>query len=140
MVEKLNLDHVNTVFEIVESHSQNPQFASWRIEQIRSELQSGHGIGFIEEGKLRAFFLYKSFDSHMEISLLATHPEAERQRFMRQLLEKLRDTKPAREIWLEVHEHNLRARQIYEKSGFFIVSRRFSYYPDGGTAILYNCL
>ncbi|MDZ4660051.1 MAG: GNAT family N-acetyltransferase [Pseudomonadota bacterium] len=138
--EKLNLTHVNSVFEIVEAHAQNPQFSSWKIEQVRSELQSGHGLGFLQNEKLIAFILYKAFDSHIEISLLATHPEREHQGLMRSLLGQVREFKPVREIWLEVHENNLRARQIYEKSGFFIVGRRFSYYPDGGAAILYNCL
>lgn len=140
MIENLNLSHCHSVQEIIEAHSQNPQFSLWKIEQVRSELQSGYGLGFLENGKLFAFILYKAFDSHVEVSLLATHPSNERQGHMRILVEQLRVIKRNREIWLEVHENNSRARQLYEKSGFFIVGRRFSYYPDGGTAILYNCL
>ena len=141
MVQKLKLSHVNVVLEIIEAHAQNPQFSAWKVENVRAELQAGQGLGFFESDSLLvAFILYKAFDSHIEISLLATNPTKEHHGFMRGLLEQIREIKPRREIWLEVHESNLRARQMYEKSGFFIVGRRFAYYPDGGTAILYNCL
>lgn len=140
MIEKLNLSHVDRVHEIIEAHSKNPQFSAWRADQVRSELQAGQGLGFMKNNVLMAFVLYKAHDSHVEISLLATHPDEERQGHMRSLIGQIRDFKPNKEIWLEVHENNLRARQMYEKSGFFIVGKRFSYYPDGGAAILYNCL
>ncbi len=140
MIRPLNVHDVNIVFDIVEAHSKNPQFANWQIANVRSELQSGGGIGEFNGDKLMSFVLFKALDSHLEISLLATSSEFEGQGHMRGLLGHLSSYYPQKETWLEVHEANERARQIYEKAGFFVVGKRLSYYPDGGTAVLYSRL
>jgi ribosomal-protein-alanine N-acetyltransferase len=41
------------------------------------------------------------------------------------------------ELWLEVHEANQAARQLYQKLGFKETGKRKRYYKDGGTAILF---
>lgn len=72
-----------------------------------------------------------------EILLLATAPEHHRTGGMRKLLEELfGQLSQHEEWWLEVHEKNLGARELYARLGFQETGRRPRYYSDGGAAIL----
>jgi ribosomal-protein-alanine N-acetyltransferase len=59
---------------------------------------------------------------------------------MEKLMRHLIDSKgQGRELWLEVHEVNVSAQNLYEKLGFRLSGRRPRYYKDGATALLYSC-
>jgi ribosomal protein S18 acetylase RimI-like enzyme len=93
--------------------------------------------------QVSAFILFRDLGEALEIEMLATHPDFLRQGIMTRLLAEVfrraqNDETRLKAVWLEVHEHNALARQLYEKSGFNIVGKRPRYYSDGGAAILYN--
>jgi ribosomal-protein-alanine N-acetyltransferase len=99
-----------------------------------------------ETGRLEAFVLFRDVGVAWEISFLAVAPELRGQGRMRTLLlllqERLRET-PCQQpqglaIWLEVHEANGPALNLYAKVGFREVGRRPRYYSDGGAAILFS--
>jgi ribosomal-protein-alanine N-acetyltransferase len=103
-----------------------------------------------ETGRVEAFVLFRDVGVAWEISFLAVAPELRGQGRMRTLLlllqerlqERLRET-PRQQpqglaIWLEVHEANGPALNLYAKVGFREVGRRPRYYSDGGAAILFS--
>ncbi len=112
----------------------------WGLPQIRAAIDQGGGFGIVDVQGIVAFVLLQKLPDVCEILHLATHPRGRRKGHMAALLTALRG--PAggscRAIWLEVHEANQPARQLYQKLGFLDVGRRPSYYSDGGAAILYN--
>lgn len=70
----------------------------------------------------------------IEILLLAISPEYWRQGIMKQSILQLLQT--YNEIWLEVHEQNLPAKQLYLSLGFEITGKRPNYYKNDGTALV----
>jgi len=107
---------------------------------LKQEMKVSQGIGLRVEGfGLTSFILYRYFDEHREITILATKPTHQRRGDMRFLLTYLLERKsPGERVWLEVHEGNEPARQLYRDLGFQEVGRRPKYYRDGGDAILYT--
>lgn len=84
-----------------------------------------------------ACVLIQSLGDTAEILLLATSPAGRRKGAMRALLTGLfGQLSQFREWWLEVHEKNLPAQQLYTQLGFQETGRRPRYYHDGGAAIL----
>ena len=91
------------------------------------------------EGEWEAVIVGQELASAFEILLLLTHPKKKRAGLMKILLsEVVKDLglSHKEEIWLEVHESNLAARNLYKNSGFIEVGSRSKYYSDGGNAIL----
>jgi [ribosomal protein S18]-alanine N-acetyltransferase len=135
-----------------------PFGGSWTREKLATELADAQGLGIVIKGRqkvgqtagppnfeggpgqLAAFVLYRRLGEVLEISWLATAVGWQKQGLMSCLLRQLAGASKAPggpvEIWLEVHEKNLGARNLYEKLGFRVTSRRPNYYPDGGAAIL----
>ncbi len=90
-------------------------------------------------GEWEAIVIGRELSSSFEILLLMTNPQKKRGGFMKNLLsEVVKDLglQHKEEIWLEVHESNVPARNLYKKSGFVEVGSRPKYYSDGGNAIL----
>lgn len=86
-----------------------------------------------------AIIIGRDLSASFEILLLLTNPSKKRGGFMKNLLsEVVKDLgfQQKEEIWLEVHESNVPARNLYKKSGFVEVGSRPKYYSDGGNAIL----
>lgn len=111
----------------------------WTREQINAEC-TGPGLSLRgDRGQVIAFLLYRDLGDAWEITFLATAPNARGQGVMSRLVKHFVATKPTNKaLWLEVHEHNTRARRLYERNGFCEVGRRARYYSDGGAAVLYN--
>jgi [ribosomal protein S18]-alanine N-acetyltransferase len=132
-------DIVETLTAAYSAH-QFPIGGSWNKEALKHEMKVSQGIGLRVEGEgLTSFVLYRHFDEHREITILATKPNRQRRGDMRFLLSTLLERKsPGERIWLEVHDGNQPARQLYSQLGFQEVGRRPKYYKDGQDAILYT--
>lgn len=130
---------VEKILNAVHGRSVVPIGPHWNSRQVVEECQ-GLGWGLVDAmGYLCSFVLLRDVVSAWEISFLATRPDAQGGGKMRKLLTHLLTVLPPdRALWLEVHEANDAARQLYLKMGFEEVGRRPKYYSDGGAAILYN--
>ncbi|MBX3018071.1 MAG: GNAT family N-acetyltransferase [Bdellovibrionaceae bacterium] len=86
----------------------------------------------------RAALLWADVGAAVEILVLMTHPDHQRQGLMRELgpefFKYFTGLKP--EIWLEVHALNAPARALYADWGFTQVGERPHYYGPGQSAIL----
>ena len=140
-IEVLTLRHwpqLVTIMDLVYQTSPHPVGGVWTRDLLKQELEIGQGVGLSEEGfGLAAFVLYRFYEQHREITVLATHPERQRKGNMRYLLSYMLERRsPSERIWLEVHAQNQPALQLYQELGFQQVGERPKYYRDGGAAIL----
>lgn len=112
----------------------------WPEEMLGSELATAEAVGVFEGNELAGFVLYRVNPQAWEISLVASHPRYRRAGYMKALILHLIGAKGQdRELWLEVHEKNVKAQNLYEKLGFVRRGHRPKYYQDGATAYLYTC-
>lgn len=98
-----------------------------------------HSLAFFEDEEPIAYCFFSSLFETAEILNIATHPNYRQQGLGYRLLqETLKSTKGygANEMFLEVREHNEKAKRLYEKTGFLPVGIRKEYYPDGENAIV----
>ncbi len=130
---------------ILQRAYRNPAFpigGFWTEQQLESILSTGQGQALLlepESGVIQAFVIYQDTGEAWDISVLATDPSAQKKGRMLELMKSVLENKTAgRKVWLEVHEHNLAARNLYEKLGFTAQGRRAKYYRDGSDAILYE--
>lgn len=72
----------------------------------------------------------------VEILVLGTHPNYLGRGFMRQLLQRLFVDYKSLPVWLEVHEQNQTAIDLYLSMGFQQTGIRRRYYKDGASALL----
>lgn len=142
MIRKLqsqDLEPVQQVVLNIQSQVEAPLGFFWSAQEIAEELQVGLGLGSFVNEKLMGFVLYRLVGDIVEIELLATDPAFARQGVMAQLLTELElHHATATEIWLEVHDANLKARNFYEKVGFIETALRPRYYRDGGGARMFS--
>ncbi len=116
-----------------------PIGGTWNHELLKQELKFGQGIGLVGPEGLTSFVLYRYFEEHREITVLATHPMRQGKGDMKYLLTYLIERKsPSEKIWLEVHADNHPAQALYKQVGFIEVGRRPKYYRDGGDAVLFT--
>ncbi len=138
----LQVGDADAVFEILRGVYAQPQFplgGSWTMRLIEQELDNANGIGFFQGPDLLAFCLFRQLPEKWDVVILGTHPDRQRQGKMEQLLKHWLASKPADfEVWLEVHENNLGAHNLYKKLGFRQVGRREKYYRDGSAAVLFS--
>ncbi len=111
---------------------------AWTRENLESAMNTGKALGALEEEKLMAFILFIEIGGLLpdavEIWCLATHPEFQGRGIMGALLIEIQNT--FGEVWLEVHERNLKALEFYKNKGFQQVGLRKRYYDDGADALL----
>lgn len=152
MICRVQPQHAPAIHRIIEeSHrfSTFPIGPHWSPSETEAECHKGGWVYLSGENAVDAFILYRSVDTLHEITFLATDPRARSRGLMTSLLTHLVESMrivgsgreaqlPAPEVWLEVHEHNVSARKLYERCGFRMVGRRPRYYSDGGAACLYN--
>jgi ribosomal-protein-alanine N-acetyltransferase len=116
-----------------------PEFF-WPEEMVGPELATAEAVGVFDQEELVGFVLYKDNSQAWEISLVASHPRHRRAGYMKALIQHLIVAKgQGKELWLEVHEKNVKAQNLYEKLGFTRSGQRPKYYRDGATAYLYTC-
>ena len=117
--------------------SEKPPGFSWDRDKLFHELLMANTFGIFEEENLVGFLAYRHTHEANEITVLAGHPEFQGKGYMKKLLDGVFNAENrSAQWWLEVHEKNDRALQLYLKCGFVITGRRRYYYPDGGDALL----
>lgn len=123
---------------VLDEQGLQPQFY-WPLEMLNAEILSCEAVGICVGPVLAGFVLYRKLPQAWEVSLVASHPQFRRKGHIQALLSHLVAAKAQGvELWLEVHEENLAAQNLYEKLGFRETGRRPKYYKDLGTAILYT--
>ncbi len=127
----------------------SPAF-NWPTEKLKNQLRALTTKTFIAEAvgskdleplhsRILAFICFVDLGPAVEIPVLATFLAVQRQGIMRELLlQAIAMHYQDRELWLEVHENNQAARNLYRTLGFVESGRRNKYYPDGSAAILCN--
>lgn len=111
----------------------------WSAQSFQDLLGDAGLLGWrIEQGGRNvAFILGRLVVDEVELLTLAVSSRARRQGLAQQLMDKLIATareRHALKIFLEVAENNDPAIQLYAKSGFKAISRRWNYYPGGLSA------
>ncbi|MGZ3721280.1 MAG: GNAT family N-acetyltransferase [Bdellovibrionales bacterium] len=142
-IEVLTLRHLNDLVGIMEKVYQTstvPIGGMWNRDLLKQELEIGQGVCLKSETfGVVAFVLFRHYEVHREITVLATHPDRQRRGDMRFLLSYMLERKsPSERIWLEVHAKNDSALGLYSTLGFQEVGRRPKYYRDGGDAVLFT--
>ena len=131
-----------SVFNLLKQVYEAPPYplgGAWTMRLVETELEKGKGFGLFEEGQLQALVLFRHQDLIWDIVMLATLPDRQRRGDMTRLLQEVAGRRPPNvELWLEVHEANLAAHNLYKKLGFRQVGRRPGYYRDGCAAVLYS--
>src|ERR1700761_7211171 len=92
----------------VYQRASSPIGGLWNRDLLKQELEIGQGLGLRVDGfGLAAFVLFRMYDHHREITVLATHPDRQRKGDMNHLLSyTLERRSPSERIWLEVHALN----------------------------------
>ena len=140
-IEVLTLRHLpelTAIMDEVYRRAITPIGGLWTRDLLKQELDIGQGLGLVVEGfGLASFVLFRLYEKHREITVLATHPDRHRKGDMHFLLTTMLEKRtPGEGIWLEVHDRNAVALKLYDSMGFAQVGRRPKYYRDGGDALL----
>lgn len=140
-IEILTLRHLPQLVGIMDqvyARTKTPIGGIWNRDALKQELEIGQGLGLTVEGfGLAAFLLFRLYEKHREVTVLATHPDRQRRGDMHYLLSYMLERRtPQERIWLEVHDRNEAALKLYENMGFQHVGRRAKYYRDGADAIM----
>lgn len=121
--------------------SQDPDPRGWSEFQIKDHASKSHiwRDGADPEAPIKGLVLISEAHPVWEILYLVTHPMWRGQNIMVDLLTEVLAASPREgQIWLEVHQANLAAIQLYQKVGFQRVGKRPKYYRDGGDAYLFS--
>lgn len=135
-----NTDHrrLSEFASYLERNGQITDAFFWPPELIVPEFYSGRGWGAFAGDEMVAYVLWRDLPQIREISSLVTHPDWRGRGVMAELLRHIfSDMRQGEELWLEVHEENLRAQKLYKNSGFEQTGKRPRYYRDGGAALLF---
>lgn len=143
LVQPASADHTSGITEIVTKlrlteFKTNPAQFNWSELSIKDELMRSRTWVATEDQQVVAFLSARELPEAYEITVLGTDPAWQGRGFQSELVNRLfgMATLAQKQIWLEVHAANLKALAFYGKCGFKQVSRRKSYYTDGGDAIL----
>lgn len=116
-----------------------PYQFSWNSENFLSELKLAETLVCKnQKSEVVSFLTFRKNQFECEIMVLATVPENRKQGLQNQLLKSLLADAQLNtlEVWLEVHEQNSSAIELYKKNKFSPVGRRAKYYQDGADALL----
>lgn len=108
----------------------------WTAEELWSEARRGEALaGWTPEGRLAGLIAWRTGPDAAEVMVVAVHPEERGQGWGRELLLAARQIKFPLAWWLEVHEGNQSAIELYRSLGFQQDGRRPRYFRDGGAAL-----
>jgi [ribosomal protein S18]-alanine N-acetyltransferase len=132
---KLNPQETELVLDIVSGFPASPGF-SWPPDKLKQELKEAQGWGLWQENDFAAFVVFRENLEAYEITLLGTAIQSRGQGLMENLLKTLINASGQKAWWLEVHEENQAALELYKKLGFVQTGKRQRYYSDGKSALL----
>ncbi len=132
-LQPADIEDVLLILLKLQENMLNIGLESWNKAALQAYVGGGLGL-WGKDQVLQGFLLSHTNSSAAELLLLATSPAYQGQGVARYLMRDWLNTcqKP---VWLEVHEANLRAKNLYFSLGFQEVGRRPRYYRDGGAAI-----
>lgn len=109
----------------------------WTNEQIESHIfkHQKPWIAFSVDSQFASIVLYNQWDQVIEINYLETAGPFIRQGYMKALLTAFFEKEPSLSCWLDVHEGNLAARNLYQSLGFLTSGLRKGYYRDGSNGL-----
>ena len=140
-MQRLNDRDWSGILEVYHSLSENKKrlnhniSARWLKEELLSVDVKTYGLKDGE--KLMTVLFVRDQVEAQEITFLATHESYSGKGHMKGTIEEFIEFGLIRDqLWLEVHEDNEWARQMYTGIGFKEVGRRERYYSDGKAALL----
>lgn len=106
---------------------------SWNLEQIKAHLERGK-ILVVRETEPIGYALYYDYEDSIEILRIGVRTEFQRKGYASSILNQL--IALGKPIFLEVHEENKAAIQLYRKHGFLPLYIRKNYYANGKSALV----
>lgn len=115
---------------------------NWNFEKAFDELKQAKTVIIKQQEKVAAFLTFRDYSDRFEISAIGTDAAFLRQGLALKLLSWLAANAAQQKlsIWLEVHENNQTALNLYLKFGFKVLNSRKRYYSDGGNALVMQYL
>ena len=131
--------HVLNVHESIRSTITDTAFFNWPEKVFRDELSLSKTLVAEDSGGVQGFIAFREYDNVLEIMVLGTHAQKQKQGCMGHLLRSLQfyAAEQGKPISLEVHIQNHPARGLYLKNSFELSHQRKNYYPDGEAAEIY---
>ncbi|MBL7671563.1 MAG: GNAT family N-acetyltransferase [Bdellovibrionaceae bacterium] len=125
------------VFASVLAGFENNHHFPWTTESLQQQVIVDEGLFWEIGGEAVGFVIWRDLREEGEILTLASALKARRMGYMEKLLLGLFDANSqVCKWWIEVHELNLGALNLYTKMGFQKVSERRGYYSDGASALI----
>lgn len=112
----------------------------WASKKIGEHLASPgvQGFGWVVGGELAAVVVGRNLGEAFEVDFLGTQGKFRRRGHMSDLMAAIFALPGIKNLWLEVHDDNIAARDFYQKIGMTQVGVRPGYYRDGGDSHLFS--
>ena len=133
------LEEVSLICQDLSEGLKNRAIFNWTARQLVEEARfSKILIKKDLSKKVVSFLAYRELPDSLEIMALGTRHGCLRQGYQGLLLSELKNIAllSKKDIFLEVHEKNHEAHQLYQKWGFEVIGRRSQYYADQGAAVV----
>lgn len=112
---------------------------SWTLQTLLQQLAKDRGDFLAIESKPIALVIWRDLSIEAEILCTFSALEYRGQGCMFKLIKSIFSANShIANWWLEVHEDNIGALNLYKKLGFQIQGERSRYYPDGGRALIFK--
>ncbi|MCH2535676.1 MAG: GNAT family N-acetyltransferase [Bdellovibrionales bacterium] len=135
LINSANPEQAYSVLKKAYECSIYPIGPQWKLKHLRDYCRKDSVLSVYYKHQPVGFVCFLKIDSlTIEILLLAILPQYWRQGLMKQAVLQLLQRYD--EVWLEVHEQNIPAKQLYLSLGFEITGRRLNYYGNDGTALM----
>lgn len=125
-------------FEILKSanfKTMYPMGSQWSLKDLSHYSSKQQMIAIKLSDEFVGFVCFLPIDTlTIEILMVVLDPIYWGQGHMKEAL--LQILHKYKEVWLEVHEENLPAKQLYLSLGFEITGKRLNYYKNDGAALL----
>ncbi|MCQ2105331.1 MAG: ribosomal protein S18-alanine N-acetyltransferase [Fibrobacter sp.] len=139
-IRKMEIQDVPAILEIQNALA----FQEWNEKQFASEIKASYAYCIVDElgeGNIAGYAIFHLMGSDSELLSIAVDASLQRsgigEKLLKAGLENL-DLAAGDACFLEVKEHNEKARKFYEKHGFKLFGTRKNYYSDGENAALYK--
>lgn len=131
VIEKMNLSHLEQVYEIEELSF----FTPWSRKSIRSEIdnKTGRYIVVKDENRVVSYGGFWLVLDEANINNIAVHPDYRGKGVSKLLMDTLIEmakSEAAKTMYLEVRSSNFVAQKLYRGLGFAMIGLRKGYYVD----------